>query len=47
MLKALGVQGQGFRTGVHQVILMSDLGDLREGFWGSEQLLEAALMVEK
>lgn len=30
----------------HQVILMVDLGDLREGFWDRDELLEAALMVE-
>ncbi|MEG0728050.1 MAG: alanine/ornithine racemase family PLP-dependent enzyme [Anaerovoracaceae bacterium] len=30
----------------HKVILMVDLGDLREGFWKKEELLEAALMVE-
>lgn len=31
----------------HKVILMIDLGDLREGFWDKKELLEAALMVEK
>ena len=31
----------------HKVILMIDLGDLREGFWDKEELLTAALMVEK
>jgi len=30
----------------HQVILMADLGDLREGFWGPEELVEAAVEVE-
>lgn len=30
----------------HQVILMADLGDLREGFWDKEEMVEAALMVE-
>lgn len=30
----------------HQVILMADLGDLREGFWDKQELLEAALLVE-
>ncbi len=30
----------------HKVILMADLGDLREGFWGEKDLLEAALLVE-
>ncbi|MBQ3610869.1 MAG: alanine racemase [Firmicutes bacterium] len=30
----------------HKVILMADLGDLREGFWDKEEMLEAALMVE-
>ena len=31
----------------HQVLLMTDLGDLREGFWGVKELTEAALMVER
>lgn len=30
----------------HQVILMADLGDLREGFWDKDEMIEAALMVE-
>ncbi len=38
--------GSGKQGKVHQVILMVDLGDLREGFWDKEELLEAALMVE-
>ena len=32
---------------IHKVILMIDLGDLREGFWDRDELLEAALMTEK
>lgn len=32
---------------VHKVIIMIDLGDLREGFWDKKELLDAALMVEK
>ncbi|MCQ4636731.1 alanine/ornithine racemase family PLP-dependent enzyme [Anaerovorax odorimutans] len=31
----------------HEVILMSDLGDLREGFWDQEELLDCAEVVEK
>ncbi|HWQ79888.1 MAG TPA: alanine/ornithine racemase family PLP-dependent enzyme [Anaerovoracaceae bacterium] len=31
---------------VHKVVLMIDLGDLREGFWDKKELLDAALMVE-
>jgi predicted amino acid racemase len=31
---------------VHKVILMVDLGDLREGFWDRNELLEAAQIVE-
>lgn len=31
----------------HKVILMVDLGDLREGFWDKKELVDAALMVEK
>lgn len=30
----------------HKVILMIDLGDLREGFWGTDDLISAAIMVE-
>ena len=45
VLKALNdeaiIQGK-----VHQVILMADLGDLREGFWNKEELLNAAIKVE-
>ncbi|MGI6721473.1 MAG: alanine racemase [Anaerovoracaceae bacterium] len=32
---------------IHHVILMSDLGDLREGWWDDDELLQAALHVEK
>ena len=45
VLKALNdeaiIQGK-----IHQVILMADLGDLREGFWNKEELLNIALKVE-
>ncbi len=45
VLKALNeeaiIQGK-----IHQVILMVDLGDLREGFWSRDDLLDAALLVE-
>jgi len=30
----------------HQIILMADLGDLREGFWNKEELLDTAIKVE-
>ncbi|MBQ6547020.1 MAG: alanine racemase [Bacilli bacterium] len=30
----------------HDVILMKDLGDLREGFWDEHEIIEAALLVE-
>lgn len=30
----------------HHVILMEDLGDLREGFWDKEEMVDAALMIE-
>lgn len=32
---------------IHKVILMKDLGDLREGFWELEELLEAAQLAER
>ena len=31
---------------VHRVVLMADLGDLREGFWDKEELMDVALRVE-
>ena len=31
---------------VHEVILMMDLGDLREGFWNEEDAIDAALEIE-
>ncbi|MDR1574194.1 MAG: alanine racemase [Clostridiales Family XIII bacterium] len=31
----------------HGVMLMADLGDLREGFWNRRELIEAALFVER
>lgn len=32
---------------IHRVILMADLGDLREGFWDKEDLVNTALWVER
>ena len=31
----------------HKVILMADLGDLREGYWDKEEMVEMAVQVEK
>lgn len=31
---------------VHQVILMADLGDLREGFWDKDEMIDVAVEVE-
>ena len=31
----------------HQVILMADLGDLREGFWDRQELIDTALWIER
>lgn len=31
---------------IHKVVLMVDLGDLREGFWDKDELLQAAVMTE-
>ena len=45
VLKEINVQA-GLSDRYHQVILMVDLGDLREGFWNRNELIEAALMVE-
>lgn len=32
---------------IHNVILMADMGDLREGFWDKDEMAEAALKIEK
>ena len=32
---------------VHQVILMADLGDLREGFWDKDEMIDVAVEVEE
>lgn len=45
VLKALNHQA-GRHDKKHKVILMMDLGDLREGFWDLGEMLEAALAVE-
>ncbi len=45
VLKELDRQA-GLQDRKHQVIIMADLGDLREGFWDRDELARAALMVE-
>lgn len=43
-----GLNREAARQGkLHQIILMVELGDLREGIWRKEELLEAALFIEK
>ena len=32
---------------IHKIILMADIGDLREGFWDKEELLDAAQLIEE
>ena len=45
VLRALNAEAE--RQGkVHGVILMLDLGDLREGFWDAEELVDAAVEIE-
>lgn len=36
----------GIHKKTHKVILMADLGDLREGFWDKDEMIEVAAMVE-
>lgn len=45
VLRALNHQA-GLQDKKHKVILMADLGDLREGYWEAQELIDAALMVE-
>ena len=45
VLRALNEEAKR-QNKIHEVILMMDLGDLREGFWNEEDALDAALEVE-
>lgn len=45
VLKALNEEAAR-QNKIHEVILMADLGDLREGFWDKDEMVAAALMVE-
>jgi predicted amino acid racemase len=45
VLKALNEEADS-QGRIHEVILMADLGDLREGFWDKDELVQAALLVE-
>ena len=45
VLKALNKEAEN-QNKVHKVILMQDLGDLREGFFKEEDIIEASLLVE-
>ncbi len=46
VVKALNgaAQAQGK---VHQVIMMADVGDLREGYWDKEEMTEACVFIER
>ena len=46
VLRALNEEAKR-QNKIHEVILMMDLGDLREGFWNEEDALDAALEVER
>lgn len=45
VLKALN-EAAAKQNKIHKVILMADLGDLREGFWDKDEMVEAAVFVE-
>lgn len=45
VLKALN-EAAGHQNKIHKVILMADLGDLREGFWDKDEMIDAALLTE-
>lgn len=36
----------GVHDKIHNVVLMADCGDLREGFWDKDEMAEVALMIE-
>ena len=45
VLKALNAQAR-IQDREHNVILMADCGDLREGFWDKDEMVEVAVIVE-
>ncbi len=45
VLKALN-EAAAKQNKVHKVIIMADVGDLREGFWDKDEMVEVAVMVE-
>lgn len=46
VLKALNAEAAA-QNKIHKVILMADLGDLREGFWDKDEMVDVAVAVEK
>ncbi len=46
VLKALN-EAAAAQNKIHKVILVADLGDLREGFWDKDEMADAAVLVEK
>lgn len=46
VLEALDAEA-GKKGKKHNVILMADMGDLREGFWDKDEMAQAALYIEK
>ncbi len=46
VLRALNAQAR-VQDKEHSVILMADCGDLREGFWDKDEMVEVAVMVEE
>ena len=45
VLKALN-EAAAKQDKIHKVIIMADVGDLREGFWDKDEMVEAAVFVE-
>jgi predicted amino acid racemase len=45
VLKALN-EAAAKQNKIHKVIIMADVGDLREGFWDKDEMVEAAVFVE-
>ena len=46
VVKALNEEA-GKQGKIHQVIMMADMGDLREGFWDKEEMTDACEYIEK
>jgi predicted amino acid racemase len=46
VLKAVNIECRR-QNKTHKAVIMADLGDLREGFWDKDDMIDACLFVER